>query len=1053
MITTLPSFTRLRRRLRLAAITVPTAVGLTLLGSSLHAKPVPDNLGNGLGKLVESNRALALAQKSGVGLSGTVTAADGKTYTDAQTAAIAQSALGDAATGRLLVRITLNGQVPVARLQRSLPVAVGSLTITAVDKEYRGVGVMNAYVDVADVPALATAPGVSAVILEWRPQVRRSVLEEKPGTVPQATVGETLLKVGTAFDQGVTQHRVDQVNKLYNASANYDFQGTGMQVACISNSYAAHTARPASTDVTNSDLPGAAGNNAGNTNAVFVLLDDLSSAASDDEGRGMVQIAYKMAPKARFGFGTANTGEVGFSNVIRGLAGINSTDFPAASSQGFAADTICDDVGYFDEPFFQDGIIAGGIEAASAAGVAYFSSAGNDIGTNGYDSDLRWVSNGTGLTAAAGNAALAGTNIDLTNVPANLYAGGFHNFNPNGGLDVAQLVNDYDITANTLYGTYVPCVLQWNEPYDQTSQPNNLQTVWTQAGNYTTATAGTSGDQTYTITPSLTAGVLYQLAETANGSTFDGVITIKDPSGNILVNAQDTGGDETARFIAPVSGTGYTVTVGHYSTTTGAYNLTLSSSTGFTGNIVQTQISLLAFNATTGAYIPASSLTTNALTTNQPLQLGYTTPTTGGQIQYVIARANVPTGPNTATRVRYVLGSNGIPNYGPAEYFTYTGVTTGGHAMAPSCNGCAAYSVFRPSVPENDSCGPVTIYYDGLNNRLATPEVRLQPRMAAADGGNVSSNMNNYFASDTTQDPDTNGNFYGTSAAGPHAAAIAALVLQAHGGRRSYTPAQMTALLQNTAFVHDLDPNFASGSARVSTGGKVTITIASDESSSPNVGVNDPNSFTVSYVGGSSVTSFVFNPGGTAATGGNTTGGNNGVTYVNNNTTVGGNTTYFENSLPGVAFLPASKAFTLATGGNNVTGVTALPSNPSNTAATQYYTLTLTIPTGNFTNANLLHFTVGRGVARTATTGGTFSTVTSSTTGGANYTADLFGGGVALPNGTVGTGMTFSGTTADGGTFSGVITNRLGNGWSPKDGFGFLNAEAAVKAALPVPLP
>ena len=45
--------------------------------------------------------------------------------------------------------------------------------------------------------------------------------------------------------------------------------------------------------------------------------------------------------------------------------------------------------------------------------------------------------------------------------------------------------------------------------------------------------------------------------------------------------------------------------------------------------------------------------------------------------------------------------------------------------------------------------------------------------------------------------------------------------------------------------------------------------------------------------------------------------------------------------------------------------------------------------------------------------------------------------------------MTFSGTTSDGGTFSGTINNRIGSGFSVTDGFGFLNAQAAVAAPLP----
>ena len=102
-----------------------------------------------------------------------------------------------------------------------------------------------------------------------------------------------------------------------------------------------------------------------------------------------------MAPRAKMGVSTANFGEVNFANSIRALAGINSTDFPNASTQGFAAQVICDDVGYFDEPWYQDGIIGAGVNDVAAAGVHYFSSASNNIGTNGYTSSLRWVANGT----------------------------------------------------------------------------------------------------------------------------------------------------------------------------------------------------------------------------------------------------------------------------------------------------------------------------------------------------------------------------------------------------------------------------------------------------------------------------------------------------------------------------------------------------------------------------------------------------------------------------------------------------------------------------------
>ncbi len=1041
-------FIRTHRWLRQAGTVVSASATAVILTGTLQAKPVPDKLGNGLDKLVASNLAVTQAAASGVKLTGAVEAANGLTYADETTATIANNSIYDE-KGRVLVRVNLNNDAAFKVIKKAMKASASTLAITAVDKTYKGAGVLNAYIDASEVPALANVKGVTSVILEWKPQHNKSVLQEAlaaQGGAPSATVGETITKIGTTFDQGVTQHGIDQINKLYNSNSTLDLEGQGMQIACISNSFAANAAGPASVDVTNFDLPGAATNPV-NTTPVFVLQDDLSSSTSDDEGRGMCQIAYKMAPKAAIAFATADSGEVGFANNIRGLAGIAGYTI---SGQTFAADTICDDVGYFDEPFFQDGIIGFGITDAFNAGVSYFSSAANDIGTNGYDSDTRWVAAGTGLTAAAGNTSLTNTNINLANVPTALYAGGFHNFNPSG-LDVAQTVN---IAANNT----VPTEFQWNDPYDQNTSVKITGTLYSGGGTYTTAAV------TIPVTATVTAGTSYEFVEAANGGstdTFDAIVTVyKSDGATVLAGPQDTGVDETVRLVAPTNDTGFVVKVDHYGTTTGSFSLNVYSFSGFTTPPVSTSLSILVFNLTTGAYIPASSLTTDATATNEPMQLGYTNKPTGAtQVQYVIARSIIPANTAFPTHLRYLLPGNGRAGYGPAEYFRYNTVTTGGHAASVNSNGCAAYSVFRPSLAETfSSPGPVTIYYDKNDNFLSTPEVRLQPHIALADGANVSANLSTGagFASDGTSDPDTTqGQFFGTSATGPHAAAIAALVLQAKGGRRSVTPTQMTSLLERSTLPHDLDPNFSSGAARVTGGttgtGKVTITISSDGSAASTTGLtgtggNDTHSFAIQYVGGSTVTSFVLNPGGTAATAGNVTGGNNGVTYNAPDATVGGTVSYFENSLPGVTFLPATKAFTQPTSGT----VTALATftNPSSTVASQMYTMTLT-PTSTFSGGSILYFTVGRGVARSSTTGGTYNAVTNAISGSALYSADIFGGGVSLPSGTVTTaGMAFSGTTADGGTFSGTIKNNLGSGWATQDGYGFVNAQTAVSQTV-----
>lgn len=70
-----------------------------------------------------------------------------------------------------------------------------------------------------------------------------------------------------------------------------------------------------------------------------------------------------------------------------------------------------------------------------------------------------------------------------------------------------------------------------------------------------------------------------------------------------------------------------------------------------------------------------------------------------------------------------------------------------------------------------------------------------------------------FFGSTTGQDTSKYPNFFGTSAATPHAGAIAALVLEAHGGPGSVTPEQMRQILEESAFAHSLTPYYAEGRA------------------------------------------------------------------------------------------------------------------------------------------------------------------------------------------------------------------------------------------------
>src|SRR5687767_5810970 len=91
----------------LAVIAFASAIFLALPASAKRA--VPDNLGNGLDKLVESHLALK------AGLPGNF---DG--FTTRQAAAYAKLALKNKITGKYLVDIMPDGRVPLATLQASL---------------------------------------------------------------------------------------------------------------------------------------------------------------------------------------------------------------------------------------------------------------------------------------------------------------------------------------------------------------------------------------------------------------------------------------------------------------------------------------------------------------------------------------------------------------------------------------------------------------------------------------------------------------------------------------------------------------------------------------------------------------------------------------------------------------------------------------------------------------------------------------------------------------------------------------------------------------------
>ncbi len=261
------------------------------------------------------------------------------------------------ALGKLLVYIRI-ADLSDAQLQA---LGAAGAQIVHVAERYHTV---TALVDAADLTSIAAVSTVQSVQEELTPMTSGAA------TLPrQLRPGRN---APTACPGGANVSEGDLQLNAASARSTYSIDGTGVTVGILSDSYDqyASAVTRAITDVTSGDLPGAS-NPCGRLTAVGVISTSLL-LNNIDEGRAMLQIVHDLAPGAALKFASAFNGDFQFADNIRALRTAGS-------------DIIGDDVFYFRDPFFQEGVISVAISDVVGSGALYFTLAGNHnrkVGSN-----------------------------------------------------------------------------------------------------------------------------------------------------------------------------------------------------------------------------------------------------------------------------------------------------------------------------------------------------------------------------------------------------------------------------------------------------------------------------------------------------------------------------------------------------------------------------------------------------------------------------------------------------------------------------------------------
>ncbi len=346
-----------------------------------------------------------------------------------------RSGVGVSGAGTVAVDIAAHGN-GVADAVRA---AGGTVRYTAPDGAVR-----------ADLPlsAVDTIAGRGDVA-EVKPAAQATTWSE-PGNRDLRQAVAAQAAAATQVSEGDKAHGADAARTTYGVS------GSGTKVCVLSDGVDSL----------------AKSQSAGELPAVDVLS---GQKGSGDEGTAMLEIIHDLAPNATLGFATAFTSEASFAANIRALRTTGKCQI------------IVDDVSYFDESPFQDTQVAQAVNDVTAAGVLYFSSAGNSgnatDGTSGYyEGDFR-----------ASPTKISG----VTGTP--------HDFDP------SSTTQNFDALSAGSLGK--PVTLFWSDPWGKSANDYDLFILNSAGSVVASSENGQSGSQNpYEIANVPTTGSGYKVA-------------------------------------------------------------------------------------------------------------------------------------------------------------------------------------------------------------------------------------------------------------------------------------------------------------------------------------------------------------------------------------------------------------------------------------------------------------------------------------------------------------------------------------------------------------